>query len=225
MDGNVRRVLSRLFDRADPPPAWLRPTAAALVDPDRPGDWNQALMDLGRRTCVPGRPDCGVCPWEGLCEARRAGTVERRPGPARRAPVREGTWAVAVVEVGPGEVLVARRPEGGLLAGLWGFPDKELPAGADPVEGAVAAAREAGVRVDERVSRRLLPPVRHRFTHVAATYLPVLLGGEADPAEDRRAVALVGPGGVALPVAHRKIADAAAAAVAGNPLLGGRAGA
>ncbi|NIR79826.1 MAG: A/G-specific adenine glycosylase, partial [Gemmatimonadetes bacterium] len=74
MDGNVRRVLSRLFDEPDPKPAWLRETAGALVDPDRPGDWNQALMELGATVCAARRPACPSCPVSGWCGARAAGT-------------------------------------------------------------------------------------------------------------------------------------------------------
>ena len=62
VDGNVRRVFARLFDRAEPMAAWLRATAAQMVCAERPGDWNQALMELGATVCTPRSPKCGECP-------------------------------------------------------------------------------------------------------------------------------------------------------------------
>ena len=70
VDGNVRRVLARLYDMADPRPAWLRKTAGDLVDPGRPGDWNQALMELGATVCTPRSPECRGCPIAEWCAAR-----------------------------------------------------------------------------------------------------------------------------------------------------------
>jgi A/G-specific adenine glycosylase len=135
VDGNVARVLSRLF-RLDGDPAAratrerLWALAGALVPAERPGDFNQALMELGATACAPRGPSCARCPLARLCEARRAG-VERdlprkRTRPARRAL----TVACAVVER-EGKVLLTRRPAGaGLFAGLLGFPAVEV-AGSD----------------------------------------------------------------------------------------------
>ena len=75
VDGNVRRVLARLYDVAEPKPAWLRRTAAEWVDADRPGDWNQALMELGAVVCTPAKPNCDVCPVSSGCAALAAGTI------------------------------------------------------------------------------------------------------------------------------------------------------
>src|SRR5690606_15418045 len=97
VDGNVRRVLARLFDVAVPGAAWLRDTAGRLVDPERPGDWNQALMELGATVCVPRGPRCGRCPVAWACRAREAGTVDERPGPTARRPPRVAIIALAVL--------------------------------------------------------------------------------------------------------------------------------
>lgn len=247
VDGNVRRVLARLRDEPDPGRRWLRETAARLVDPDRPGDWNQALMELGATVCTPASPDCDACPVSVWCAARAAGTQEERPAPAPRKAVPRRTLATAVVVDGSGRALVVRRPEDGLLGGLWAFPDADMEGWDDVVEAARGAAEEAGAALEggpgrehppERpggeggaspgARRRLpvtLPPLRHRFTHLEATYRPVVLAGSGAGGEDRLWVALDDPG-VALPVAQRKIAraslrvlDADASAAAGPPEL------
>ena len=215
VDGNVRRVLARLFDRAAPAPKWLRETAAALVDASRPGEWNQALMELGATVCTPRSPRCHACPVSAWCAARAAATQEERPAPSARRAVPRERLATAVVVDRDGRALVARRPESGLLGGMWSFPDTPLEAGVEGDEDAlVASARKAATAAGARVSHEpplaLLEPVRHRFTHLAATYRPVVLAGSGADGENRRWVALDAPVAVALPVAQRKIARAAA---------------
>lgn len=159
VDGNVRRVLSRLNDWPDPTPSELESAARELIDPERPGDFNQALMELGATICTPRSPECGGCPVAFRCLAYERGTQEVRPAPKARPPVPEATFAVAVVvrpgrgggevggrgvgghEVGGAglsgpEVVVRRRPREGLLAGLWEFPAERLEAGDGGPEGA-----------------------------------------------------------------------------------------
>jgi A/G-specific adenine glycosylase len=208
-DGNVRRVLSRLFDEPDPKPAWLRDTAAALVDPDRPGDWNQALMELGATVCVPRAPRCHRCPVAEWCAARAAGTQEGRPvRVARRAP-RKATFAVVVVHR-EGRVLLERRPEDGLLGGMWAFPEVEVSAAGDAAGAALEVAARLGARGDASVPPEALPTCEHRFTHLHATYLPYLVeGSAADTSGDLLWLDLAEPSGVALPVAQRRILGSA----------------
>jgi len=215
VDGNVKRVLARLLDDAKPSPLRLAAVAAELVDPVRPGDWNQAFMDLGALLCTPRAPRCGECPLARWCRARAAGTQEARPARRARRTVPSATYACAVVVDGRGRALVVRRPEGGLLAGLWAFPDVALTQGrndADMVRAARAAAADVGARVGESPTRRL-SPVSHRFTHLSATYHPVVLAGRARESENRRWIPLAEPWPVALPVAQQKIARAAATAL------------
>jgi len=97
VDGNVRRVLSRLFDLPKPGQAELRSLATELVDPSRPGDFNQALMELGALICTPRSPDCGECPLKDHCAALASGTVEERPAGKERKPVPEVHVAVLVM--------------------------------------------------------------------------------------------------------------------------------
>ena len=115
VDGNVRRVLSRLFDLADPTDVDLRTRAAELVDPDRPGDWNQALMELGATVCTSRSPQCTLCPLTGQCRAMAEGTQELRPTSKRRPRVRTVSYAVLVALNPAGELLMVRRPTDGLL--------------------------------------------------------------------------------------------------------------
>ncbi|MDP2956381.1 MAG: A/G-specific adenine glycosylase [Longimicrobiales bacterium] len=215
VDGNVTRVLARLFDRTRPSPRWLRATAAELVDRGRPGDWNQALMDLGATVCMRRRPACGRCPIAKHCRSLAAGTQEERPATAPGKVVQARTLATAVVVDGDGRGLLVRRADDGLLAGLWAFPDAEVEEGVEAA--AVArAARKAARSVGASLSRsapRALATVRHRFTHLSATYRPVVLAGRLPEDENRRWVPLGGPWPVALPVAQQKIARAAAVAL------------
>lgn len=217
VDGNAKRVLARLFDEPAPTAAWLRRRAGALVDPARPGDWNQALMELGATVCTSRAPACSDCPLSPWCAARNAGTQEERPARVRRAAVPVATMAVAVVIDDGGRALLVRRPESGLLGGMWAFPDAPLDGATTPDEGVVAASRaaaeKAGATLVERRTARMLPVVRHRFTHLEARYHPVLLAGSGPDHENRRWVALERRGQVALPVAQEKIARAAADAV------------
>ncbi len=215
VDGNVRRVLSRLYDEPTPTASWLRERAGLLVDPDRPGDWNQALMDLGATICTPRSPGCDACPLTSVCAARVAGTQELRPSRSARRAVPAVTFAVSVVVDRWGRAFVRRRPDKGLLAGLWAFPEAVIgdPTPDEPalVRQARHAAKEAGARTRER-PRWILDVVRHRFTHLMATYVPVLLTAAGASAGDGRWVPLERPTGLALPRAQRKIAAAAWAA-------------
>jgi A/G-specific adenine glycosylase len=215
VDGNVKRVLSRIHDDASLPPCRLRALADAWVDPVRPGDWNEALMDLGATLCTPRAPACAACPLAPWCRSRAAGTQEARPAPPATRPVPTRMLATAVVVDREGRGFLVRRPEGALLGGLWALPDGELDEGAAPREirrGARCAARSAGVALG-RSPGLMMEPVPHRFTHLAVTYRPVVLAGEALQNENRRWVPLEGPWPVAVPVAQQKIARAAAAAI------------
>jgi len=130
VDGNVRRVLSRMFDLADPSPSKLREVAGELVDPERPGDFNQALMELGALTCVPRSPRCEACPLSSVCLALERGTVEERPRPRAKKPVPEVDVAVVVAvarDISGGlRFLLRKRPDTGLLAGMWEFPGVDV---------------------------------------------------------------------------------------------------
>ncbi|MBY8977211.1 A/G-specific adenine glycosylase [Rhodobacteraceae bacterium NNCM2] len=155
MDGNVERVMARRFSETEPLPAvkeTLRAHAARLTPRARPGDYAQAVMDLGATICTPRKPACGICPWWSGCEGRLAGIAETLPrkAPKKAKPVRRGT---AYIGIANDKVLTVRRPDKGLLGGMLALPTTEWaeapPAPAPPTD---APWREIG-------------EVRHTFTH------------------------------------------------------------
>ena len=124
VDGNVERVISRIFTLDNPLPKArreLRALAGTLADPKRAGDYGQALMDLGATVCTPRSPQCGLCPWQKHCAAQKAGTQTDYPKKLKKAklPLRYG--AVFVLRAGEA-VMLERRADGGLLGGMMGFP-------------------------------------------------------------------------------------------------------
>lgn len=126
LDGNLRRVLSRLTNLEIDPrrpdgERRLLAYARAMLPSGRAGDFNQALMDLGSLVCLPREPRCLACPLLRWCAARRAGVERQRPVRAKRKAVPHRAAAVGVLHR-DGRVLIARRPPGRLLGGLWEFP-------------------------------------------------------------------------------------------------------
>ena len=212
VDGNARRVLARLRDVTAPKGAWLRKEAAALVDPERPGDWNQALMELGATLCAPTRPACGRCPLGVWCAARANGTQEQRPAPSRKRTVPRKLVTLAVIAHGS-RVMVARRPPHGLLGGMWAFPEIEVHEARESAAAALRIAENAGLPA--RAEPTPLPAVEHRFTHLHVTYLPWALEVSDAPAGAWRtgevAWIVVGePTELALPVAQRSVLESLA---------------
>jgi A/G-specific adenine glycosylase len=168
VDGNTRRVLSRLFDLADPDRRTLEERASGLLAAasGRPGALNQALMDLGGEVCTPRDPACSECPLESACLARARGNVERRPAARSRGPLPHHDIGVGVVWK-EGRVLVARRPPEGLLGGLWEFPGGKLEEGESPEEAIRRELREemaVEVGVGARIER-----VEHAYSHFRIT--------------------------------------------------------
>ncbi len=168
VDGNVIRVLSRLFGlRGDPKSAANQATlwgwAEQLVPQEAPGDFNQGLMELGALVCVPADPRCEGCPLLSVCVAGNSpdptALPELAPG---RAPI-SVTHSSALVRRGAGQILIVQRPLHGLWGGLWEFPRAVCRPGETPQEGAARAVAETvglEVRIGARVER-----VKHAVTH------------------------------------------------------------
>ncbi|PNY81643.1 A/G-specific adenine glycosylase [Deinococcus koreensis] len=157
-DGNVRRVLSRLSAQPAPTERWVQARADALLDPARPGAWNEALMDLGATVCTPRAPRCGLCPLAAFCAARASGDPAAYPAPKVRAAVQERR-AVALL-IGDAQEAVLERRTGRLLGGLMGLPAEEVGAGESP--------RQALERLCARLHVQagpLLGQVVHTMTH------------------------------------------------------------
>lgn len=208
MDGNVERVVARLFAVEEPLPSAkprLRDRVAEITPSVRPGDFAQAMMDLGATICTPRRPRCMACPLAGLCEARAMGIQEELPRRAAKAerPTRRGVafW----VERPDGAILLRRRPENGLLGGMMEIPSTEWTEGTAPDPLAVAPV--------EAEWRALPGKVRHTFTHFHLE-LEILAGraapGESAPAASRW-VAIDRLGDHALPTVMKKVVRLAAA--------------
>lgn len=166
VDGNVRRVLSRVFDLSSTSDAELRARAADLVA-GRPGDVNQALMDLGSATCTPRSPRCTDCPLESRCLARERGTVAERPGRRRARPRPHQNIAVGVIWR-RGRILIAKRPAEGLLGGLWEFPGGKAEDGESLEEAVVREVREE-LGIEVAVSGEKIAAVDHAYSHFEIT--------------------------------------------------------
>jgi len=163
VDGNVLRVFSRLYGireniRLPEIRKHLESLAAATVPADRPGDYNQAVMDLGATVCVPGTPDCRRCPLSACCNAFSAGDAADLPRMPRSAPQKIIRWSVPVVYSG-GRVLLRRRTES-LLHGLWCFPllDCSIPE--------VPAHLAENLCLPSAVPDGPVKKARHVFTHL-----------------------------------------------------------
>lgn len=127
LDGNVIRVLSRLIDLTEEVSQprveqQLWELAESLLPAERPGDYNQALMDLGRTICTPREPDCPHCPVRPFCLAFARGTQASRPVKKKKAPLPTVRAAAAVIRDADGRLLLVQRPAAGLLGGLWMLP-------------------------------------------------------------------------------------------------------
>ena len=160
LDGNVERVMARMYDIHTPLPAAkpeLMAKAEALTPKLRPGDYAQAVMDLGATICSPKSPACGICPWREPCAARVVGTAAELPKktPKKAKPIRHGTVYLAQRE--DGAWLLETRPDKGLLGGMLGWP------GSDWVD--VSLDHPQGTPPIEARWLNLSEDVRHTFTH------------------------------------------------------------
>jgi A/G-specific adenine glycosylase len=181
VDGNVERVMARLFAVTAPLPgakAELYALAQSLTPDRRPGDYAQAVMDLGATICTPRNPKCLLCPWSDGCVGRDMAAELPRRAPGPRRPLRRGTafWLTR----DDGAVLLRRRPEKGLLGGMMEIPStawREQPALSH--DQACAEAPLAAVHW-----RALSGVVRHGFTHfqLELNVLTGTLNGDFDPA-------------------------------------------
>jgi A/G-specific adenine glycosylase len=170
LDGNIRRVLARLFDirllAGSPESENLLWTLAAMhLPPGKAGTFNQALMELGALICTP-VPQCERCPLSGDCQARTLGVQVEQPVRVRRARVPHYNVTAAVIRR-EGQVLIGKRPLDGLLGGLWEFPGGKLEPGEQPESGLRREIREElGVEVEIGQS---LGVYRHAYTHFRVT--------------------------------------------------------
>jgi A/G-specific adenine glycosylase len=162
VDGNVERVMARIFAIDTPLPQAkpeMRDAAASLTPKDRAGDYAQAVMDLGATICTPRKPRCMLCPWADACIARRDGNPERYPVRAEKGEKPQRRSVAFVMMRDDGAIWLRKRPESGLLGGMM-----EVPSLAWKAEDVTPAqARRAAPLTLEW--RELNGIVRHGFTH------------------------------------------------------------
>ncbi len=172
LDGNLRRVLCRLFAIDDDPgrPSTqrrLEELALALLPPGEAGDFNQALMDLGATICLPVRPHCLLCPLTDVCKARQLGIENELPIRATRSQRPHRDVTAGVIWDGNGRFLITQRPLDGLLGGLWEFPGgKRRPGEALPACLHREIQEELAIEIE---IGDLLCTIEHVFTHFYMT--------------------------------------------------------
>ncbi|SMO91302.1 A/G-specific adenine glycosylase [Gracilimonas mengyeensis] len=191
VDGNVIRVLCRYFGieddtRSSKTSRMIQEEADELIDPEHPGDFNQALMELGSEVCTPTNPDCENCPVQAGCIATKMSKTEVIPykSPAKKKP--HHIIGVGIVENEEGQVLIALRPEEAMLGGLWEFPggkQKEDETISETVERELH--EELGVEVK---AYKELMSLKHAYSHFSITmhaWFCKLVNGTPSPKESQ----------------------------------------
>jgi A/G-specific adenine glycosylase len=216
LDGNVKRVLGRLFpefidSRRAPGNKDMEEFLEKWIPPGRASDFNQALMDLGATVCIPSRPRCSACPVLKFCSTK--GELPEKKSTVRK--FREETWAVALVER-EGRYLLYHNEAGGLLAGLWQFPKMVV----DKNQGKDAGHKDLGKLLKKYLledfglevkMKSRLPEREHLFTHIHALMKPYLcyLSDPRNPPPLSKSVRWVKPSGFSrypISTAMRKMA-------------------
>jgi A/G-specific adenine glycosylase len=216
VDGNVRRVLSRLFAIQDPiddahTRRRLLDLASDLLPEVRPGAFNQALMDLGATICTPQSPACRSCPLGHFCAAYERGLQDTLPQRTPRKPTPHYNVTAGVIYNDDDQVLMAQRPHAGLLGGLWTFPGGRQETGEDP-EDCLRRCIKAMLGVDVGVGYGIVT-VDHAYTHFRITLRAFRCrhqSGEPQALEcaDWRWVGPGELGSLALPKVDREVARA-----------------
>ena len=162
LDGNQARVLSRVlaWERPLKTPFDLEARAREMMSRSRPGDYNQALMDLGASVCTPRRPDCSFCPIAACCKARELGDPESFPRKQPPIARREVTLTIVVARC-PGGIAVRRRPARGLLGGLYEFLSLDGHPSLSEIPARLASEGLPGAHLIAP-----LPDAKHVFTHL-----------------------------------------------------------
>jgi A/G-specific adenine glycosylase len=172
VDGNVVRAISRLVDYPEDVSIqknkeYLWSLVGQIVPEDRPGDFNQALMELGQRICLVKRPHCHQCPLTELCLARIRGTQLERPVRPKRPRIPHYHVTAGVIKREDGRILITRRPLNGLLGGLWEFPGGKVEEGekfSDALLREISEELAAEIFVGTE-----LTTVQHAYTHFRIT--------------------------------------------------------
>jgi A/G-specific adenine glycosylase len=218
LDGNVARVLTRVFAVADDATSGrtrrhLQALADALLPPEQPARFNEAMMELGATVCTPAAPDCPACPLSPACAAYAEGEPTRYPVSKKKKPVPHHDIAVGVISDDEGRVLITKRPEDAMLGGLWEFPGGKVEPG-EPTDAAcrreILEELKVEVEVGEPVAR-----IDHAYSHFRITlhaFLCRIVAGTPEhfDAQPMRWVAVEDLGDFAFPRANRRLIEALA---------------
>lgn len=173
VDGNVTRVVCRLYAidgdiRKTKVQKEIQERAEALLDSSRPGDFNQAIMELGATVCTPAHPECHKCPWQTECRAYQTGRIRHYPfkSPAKKRPHHD--IAVGLISDRHGRMFISRRPDDAMLGGLWEFPGGKREKGESLTDTVRRELREElGVNVS--VDEKPFEVIRHAYSHFTIT--------------------------------------------------------
>ena len=171
LDGNVIRVLTRAFAIADEISGsrtrkQLQTLADTLLDSSKPGDFNQAMMELGATVCLPKKPLCRVCPLQAQCEAQKRGEVEKFPEPRARPGLKKIEVSAAVITRN-GKVFIQQRPHSGLMGGLWEFPGgKRQPK--ETEEECLTREIQEELSIPIAISKKMMT-IKHSYTQFRVT--------------------------------------------------------
>jgi A/G-specific adenine glycosylase len=185
LDGNVKRVLARLIACEQPPSRDLKrfwALSEALLDPVRPRDFNQALMDLGATVCTPRNPRCEQCPWQVQCAAYAAGDPAAFPMTDAPRELPFQVIGVGVVRNAAGQVLIDQRLNEGLLGGLWEFPGGKQEPG-EPIESTIVRELQEELAIEAEVGDELIT-LEHAYSHKRLRFVVHLchwISGEPQP--------------------------------------------
>jgi A/G-specific adenine glycosylase len=187
LDGNVKRVFSRLVALSVPPAKAINQLwqlSDTLLDPEHPRDFNQALMDLGALICTRQNPNCHQCPWTRHCQAYNKGIQSQLPMSQPPTPLPHKQIGVAVIRNAQGQILIDRRPAKGLLGGLWEFPGGKIEPN-ETVEACIQREILEELAIEIEVGEHLIT-IDHAYTHFRVTLIVHYcrhLKGEPQPIE------------------------------------------
>lgn len=185
LDGNVKRVLARLYALNQPPANTLKllwQLSTDLLDPLFPRDFNQAMMDLGATVCLPKNPHCPACPWLNYCQAHHKNLVNELPMTLPTQPIPHKIIGVAVIWNSQNQVLIDRRPTDGLLGGLWEFPGGKVEPN-ETIPACITREIQEEIGIEIAVGDELIR-VDHAYSHFKVTLVVhhcQYLAGEPQP--------------------------------------------